>query len=68
MAKRYYSVSEAARYLGLSRRSMYYWVESGKVKTLRLPGWRKMLIDVEELERAKKLLDELGLAKAQATD
>ena len=64
MNKRYFTVAEAAKFLGLSRRTMYYWVESGRVKTIKLPGWRKMLIDIEELERAKKLLEELGLAKA----
>lgn len=50
-AKRLYTVDEAAAWLGISRRSVYSLIDSGKLRTVELRGVRRRLIDIRELER-----------------
>lgn len=47
--RRLLSVGEAAKYLGLSPKTVYSWIESGRIPYVAL-GRRRML-DTRELER-----------------
>jgi excisionase family DNA binding protein len=45
--KRLLDAKEAANYLSISRSNLYVWVESGKIKSLKLGGRR--LFDITDL-------------------
>lgn len=40
-----------AAYVGVSRRQLYRLVESGRLRLVRLPGCRRVLVDRLELDR-----------------
>jgi hypothetical protein len=44
-------VAAAARYLGVSRRSVFRMLEAGALKPLRLPSVRALRVDLRDLER-----------------
>jgi excisionase family DNA binding protein len=44
-------VAGAARYLGVSRRSVFRMLEAGALSPVRLPGVRALRLDVRDLER-----------------
>lgn len=67
MTKLYFTVAEAAKYVGLSRRTLYHWIAEGKAKPIKIPGWRKMLFDIQELERLKQLAHDLSRGYRQGT-
>lgn len=43
-------VAEAARMLGVSRSTMYVWIDEGRVRAFEYPGVRGRRIRVAELE------------------
>jgi excisionase family DNA binding protein len=50
-AARLVDVAGAARYLGVSRRSVFRMLEAGALSPVRLPGVRALRLDVRDLER-----------------
>ena len=52
---RYVSIADASVYLGLSKSTIYRWLDSGEISFFRLPnGWRR--IPREEVYRIESLL------------
>lgn len=50
-------ISEFARFIGYSRAQVYKWVESGAIKTVRMPiDGAVPLIPIAEAERIGKIL------------
>jgi excisionase family DNA binding protein len=49
--QRLIDVPGAARYLAVSRRSVFRMLESGTLKPVRLPGVRAVRVDLRDLER-----------------
>jgi excisionase family DNA binding protein len=45
------SISEAAKQLGITRMTLYRWIDKGKIQSLMFGGYRA--IPVEEVERLK---------------
>ena len=45
------SISEAAKQLGITRMTLYRWIDKGKVQSLMFGGYRA--IPVAEVERLK---------------
>jgi len=48
MQKRLLSAKDAAYYLSISRAKIYQWVDSGKIKSLKIEGRR--LFDIQDLD------------------
>lgn len=44
-------VAAAARYLAVSRRSVFRMLEAGALRPVRLPGVRALRLDLRDLER-----------------
>ena len=49
--QRLIDVAGAARYLAVSRRSIFRMLEGGSLKPVRLPGVRAVRVDLRDLER-----------------
>lgn len=48
--KMYYSLAEVANMLGITRRSMYNYLEAGKIKAIKVGrNWRISANDVQEI-------------------
>lgn len=48
--KMYYSLAEVANMLGITRRSMYNYLEAGKIKAIKVGrNWRISAKDVQEI-------------------
>ncbi len=48
LRKRLIDAKEAAHFLSISRSNLYQWIESGKIKSIKLGGRR--LFDINDLD------------------
>jgi excisionase family DNA binding protein len=52
-----YSLESAAAALGVTKATLYKWLEQGKVRPTTVSGSKRRLVDGYELSRIKKLLN-----------
>lgn len=57
--KKLYTVSEAAKYLGISTSSLIKWEGLGKITSIRIPSRNQKFFPKEQLDRARWRLDRL---------
>jgi excisionase family DNA binding protein len=53
-AERIYTVPEVAALLGVKARTVYDWVERGRINATRSPGGGKLLFPASEVERLRR--------------
>ncbi len=47
-------IRDAARLLGVSRRTVYYWIRDGRLRTIRTPGGSQRVLQASIVERLEE--------------
>jgi excisionase family DNA binding protein len=56
---RSFLIDEAARMIGVSRRTVYYWIREGRLETIRSRGGSQRVLQssIERLRRERRIAD-----------
>jgi len=60
MEKKYYSVTEYAKQLGISQLTVRLWIKSGKIRAEKNPGGRAWQIPASELDLPEERRDNVA--------
>ena len=52
------ALDEAAKRIGVSRRTLQRWLAEGRIKRFRVAGDRRVFVDPEEIERLREPREE----------